>query len=143
MNSPRPQRHLLERLKPIALLPSLLALTLALSTRRVDAQLAITEVMSSELLPSGTDYWELTNYGDSPVDLSNYTFNDLLQNNPPTSQPFTHLIIQPHQSVVFVEQKTGVTDSMFRQWWGLGSSVPVVFYTGHGLASTGDGIFVW
>jgi hypothetical protein len=122
------------RTQAVFLAASIFALTL----QTTPAQLAITEVMSS----AGPDFWELTNFGDVPIDLTGYSFND--RDNAPDASPFTSLVIAAHGVIVFVEQKTpAYSASSFRQWWGLSLNVPVVLYSGHGLAETGDNVRLW
>jgi hypothetical protein len=113
---------------------------LMLTIHTSPAQLAITEVMSSAI--GGPDFWELSNYGDEPVDLTGYSFND--GDGIPVSSPFLGLISSARGTIVFVQQDPVAysTDS-FRQWWGLNSNVPIVFYTGHGLAQSGDDVRLW
>lgn len=119
------------------------------------AQLAITEVMSSASVNLGatvvipnSDFWELTNFGTNDVDLAGYSFNDnsggLIGADP---TPFTGLTIAAGESIIFVESTaTGSRNAaQFRTWWGasLGANVQIVFYTGNGLSSNGDGVRVW
>jgi hypothetical protein len=132
-----------------------IALTLA-TIATANAQLAITEVMSSastnlgsELLLQNPDFWELTNFGTNDVDLTGYRWNDnaggLIGGDP---TPFTGLTIVAGESIIFVESNatTVATTEQFRNWWGDGNlpaNLRVVFYTGNGLSSTGDGIRLW
>jgi hypothetical protein len=121
-----------------ALLLAVPILAFMLQTSR--AQLAITEVMSSATVTMGPDFWELTNFGDDPIDLTGYGFNDK-DGLALVSSIFSNLVIPARGVIVFAENKFSV-DS-FRQWWGLSSNVPVVLYTGHGLGAGGDGVRLW
>lgn len=115
-------------------------LCFSLAIQPTAAQLAITEVMSSAL--GGPDFWELTNFGDSPIDLKGYALND--RDGFTSWTLSTNLVILPHQAIIFAEQKTAAfTAQSFRQWWGLSPDVPVVLYTEHGLAASGDSVRLW
>ena len=59
------------------------SLLLVVLTCHARAQLAITEVMSDAATNHGpmvvqnqSDFWELTNYGPSPINLAGYFFSD-------------------------------------------------------------------
>ncbi len=117
------------------------------------AQLAITEAMSSAstnlgatLVVQNSDFWELSNFSATSIDLAGYSFNDnsggLIGADP---SPFTGLIIGPGESIVFVENAAGAstTPEEFRAWWGLPAHAQVRMYTGNGLGSGGDGLRVW
>ncbi len=119
----------------------------------VQAQLAITEVMSSASTNLGpaavtqnSDFWELTNFGTNAVNLTGYKFDDA-DNNLAAADPtpFDGLSIGPGESIVFVQNTVNTNESSFREWWGtnLASGVRIVFYSGNGLSSGGDGIRLW
>ena len=133
-----------------------LVCSLALGISVGQAQLAITEAMSSASTNLGTtlvidnsDWWELTNFGTNTVDLQGYRFNDnaggLIGADP---TPFVGLSIGPGESIIFCESnappRTG-TAAAFRAWWGLPAESPlrIIFYTGNGLSSGGDGLRLW
>jgi hypothetical protein len=136
--------------KCLAILLTLAAVTAA------RAQLAITEAMSSastnletQLVLQNPDFWELTNFGTNDVDLNGYRWNDnaggLIGADP---TPFTGLMIAAGESIIFVESNatTVATTEQFREWWGatnLPPSLKVIFYSGNGLSSLGDGIRFW
>ena len=112
------------------------------------AQLAITEVHSSQST-NGTptlhaDWFELTHYGTTPIDLRGWRFND--SNGGLTNGAVTlgALTLSPGESVVFVQD---IDAAAFRSWWGaaLSPSLQVISYTAAsiGLSSTGDGIRLW
>lgn len=122
-------------------------------TAASQAQLAITEIMSSastnlgpSLVLQNPDFWELSNFGTSPVDLNGYKWNDgaggLIGGDP---TPFTGLIIQPGESILFFEFDTAtVTNAeQFRAWWGLPETVRCFPYDGNGLSSGGDAVNLW
>lgn len=98
------------------------------------ATLLITEVQSNQNFVSGEDFWELTNFGASAVDLAGFTYDDSTAD---PSLGFTFagpLSIAPGQSIVFVED---MTPTAFRDWWGIGPSTEVVTFSGSGLGLGG------
>jgi hypothetical protein len=110
--------------------------------------LIITEVMSSEASPSAghADWWELTNFGDTPASLFGYRMNDA--HTLGSAYTVTNdVVIQPGESVVFLERSATVTPATFRAWWGtnLPPNLQIVTYdsTGRGLSGSGDEVRVW
>jgi hypothetical protein len=127
-----------------------------LSVLPAAGQLAITEVQSvqsSTPVLRGTDYWELTNFGASPVDLSDYWFTDEggfsrfsaknLALLAPTSQ------IAGHESMIFANERIDVltTPDEFRQWWGesnLRSDLTIVVAPwAFGFSAFRDAVQLW
>ncbi|MSU32811.1 MAG: hypothetical protein EXS25_09180 [Pedosphaera sp.] len=112
------------------------------------AQLSVTEVHSNQTVGSNplahADWWELSNYGTTSVDLTGWIFNDTTGGTTNGAVIFSTLILGPGDSAIFVE---GLEPSQFRSWWGssLRETVPVFTYTAAsiGLSSTGDGIRLW
>lgn len=128
--------------------PVLAAVALMLMGMEMRAQLAITEVHSSQST-NGTptlhaDWFELTHYGTTPIDLRGWRFND--SNGGLTNGAVTlgALTLSPGESVVFVQD---IDAAAFRSWWGptLSPSLQIISYTATsiGLSSTGDGIRLW
>jgi hypothetical protein len=123
----------------------------------LQAQLAITEAMSSEattytvsgvtnVVPANSDYWELSNFGPNPIDLSGYKMADEGAGlNGAYSTPFDGLTIGPGEVILFVQDSADTTEEMFRNWWGtnLSASVRIVFYHNYGLSANGDGMSLW
>jgi hypothetical protein len=118
---------------------------LTIFTRTND--LRITEVMSSEApadLPT-SDWWELTNFGSDPVDLSGWRFNDSIGG---LSDPFVFpegVFIEPTETMIFVEN---LTPEEFKGWWGESNFLPdakIVTYSGSALSfrATGDSVILW
>jgi hypothetical protein len=108
-------------------------------------RLAITEVMSSVAggTPSGhTDWFELTNLDTNAVNLTGYRFSDRYSFE--LSFRITNsLVIQPGESIVFVER---LTRDEFIRWWGgdqLPPGIKITTYYGLGLSSGGDIINFW
>lgn len=133
----------------------LLSLALLVSaTATLRAQLAITEVFpaasTNGLATLHADWWELTNFGTSPVDVSGYRFND--SNGGLTNGVVTieSLILEPGESVIFVEQNvtTGLpTAEDFRTWWGAALPEGLRIFTygtnNIGLSGSGDTLRLW
>jgi hypothetical protein len=132
----------MKRLIPI------LSLAMAAMTVRSNAQLAVTEVHSSQSVAGDpaihADWWELSNYGTEAADLTGWIFNDSTGGTTTGAVTVPALSLAPGESVVFVE---GLDAAVFRSWWGsaLGSEVQVLTYTATaiGLSSSGDGIRLW
>jgi predicted translation initiation factor SUI1 len=106
--------------------------------------LRITEAMSSSGVGGTADWWEVTNFGGSAVDItgwkmddSSYAFGSSVALNGVTS-------IGAGESVVFIETAAPLTDiPNFRTFWGGSANVAAIgSYTGSGvsLSSAGDGI---
>lgn len=125
-------------------LAAILTLGLATLPARADATLRITEVMSNGDTGS-RDWFELSNIGTAPIDISGYKMDD---------NSFSWLssvalngisTIQPGEAVIFLE--TSDTDHLdiFRTTWSLDSSVQVGYYSGGGvsLSSGGDGVTIF
>ncbi len=133
------------------LFPVCLAFLLPAAAR---AQLAITEVHSSQST-NGTvvlksDWWELTNFAAEPVDISGFRFNDATGGLTASPVPVGPLVLDPGESVVFLEQSaaTGIpTADDFRAWWGSGLPPGLRIFTyatnSIGLGSGGDSLFLW
>lgn len=134
-------------------------LSMGLGLLSAPAQLAITETMSDAAITNsvtgaavvkGPDYWELSNFGNTPIDLTGYRFNDAdatLGGDANTSV-FDGVSIAPGESIVFVQSGTTVvTDrASFIAWWGatnVPANLQVYFYTGNGQSGGGDSIVLW
>jgi hypothetical protein len=132
-------------------------LILGLTLSSAPAQLAITETMSSAstnlgegLVVQGPDYWELSNFGNMPIDLTGYRFNDedATLGGDANSTMFEGVVIGPGESILFVQTgATVVTDrASFIEWWGAANvpeNLQVYFYSGNGQSSSGDSIVLW
>src|SRR6266496_118860 len=95
------------------------------------AQLAITEVMSwastncagcPETGNRGCrpDFWELTNFGTTNVDLNGYLFADGNADFPSASWRIEGVSIRPNESIIFLRPGWDLIPdaTAFRQWWG-------------------------
>jgi hypothetical protein len=124
-------------------------------TRIAEAQLAITEAMSSETdtftqdgvtnsISPNSDFWELSNFGTNAIELSGYKMADEGAGlGGAYSGPFDGLIIQPGEVIVFVQDSVNTTEQSFRDWWGLTNSTRIISYHNYGLSSSGDGMSLW
>jgi hypothetical protein len=116
-------------------------------------QLAITEAMSNastnlgpSLVAQNSDYWELTNFGPAPIDLTGYKFDDSDNNLAAgDATPFAGLIIGAGESILFVQNNPNTNAAAVQAWWGtnLATGVKIRFYSGNGFSSGGDGIRLW
>ena len=112
------------------------------------AQLAITEVHSAQStngVPSvHADWWELSNLGTSPIDLTGYRFNDDTGGLAAGVITLPSVILSPNESAIFVET---LSESDFRKWWGeqLKPDLRVFTYSTNsiGLSSSGDALWLW
>ncbi len=107
-------------------------------TTGVHAQLVITEVNSNG---TPADFWELTNFGGTAVDLSGFRWDDDSAN---PADPAARIVpagtsIAPSESIVFA---TGaVTVASFRSAWNLPGTVQVII-GGPGLGQN-DAVFFY
>ena len=111
------------------------------------SSLRITEAMSSSGVGGTADWWEVTNFGASPVNISGWKMDD-------SSYSFLVAValngvtdIAPGESAVFIETAAPLTDiPNFRTFWGGSANVVAIgSYTGSGvgLSSAGDGIVLF
>ena len=117
----------------------------------------ITEVMSNALTLGSMDWWEITNYGDTAVDLTGWKMDDnsyslaaavsLVPYASGTEPAWS--LVNPGESVVFMETASPSTAvPAFQSFWNLGSGTGNIrnpklgSYTGSGigLSSAGDGV---
>ncbi|HEY3931895.1 MAG TPA: lamin tail domain-containing protein [Verrucomicrobiae bacterium] len=113
--------------------------------------LVITEVMSGESTNNSNgdtsghgDWFELSNFGDFPVNLFGYQIDDSHDSLSQSVTVTNRAMIHPGESVVFVQD---MTPDQFRTWWGtnLSPSVQIIDYSGsgQGLSGSGDEVHVW
>lgn len=87
----------------------------------VDARLVITEVMvqsGHSATSSDGDWWELTNTGDTAVDLSGYRWDDLPTPATPTVSFFPAFTIGAGESVIILAE-SAANASLWKNAWGL------------------------
>ena len=111
----------------------------------VTYDLAITEIMASSNDPNtliSDDWFEITNYGSSAVDLGGFSWDD--NSWLPGTVVFPSMVIAPGEAIV-VAQIDSVNEPAFRTAWNLGPWVQVLvnedFTIGQpGFSSSGDGV---
>jgi len=111
-----------------------------------NAELVITEIMSQSAhnSPTDCDWWELTNTGDSSVDLTGYSWDDDHQR--PGRNVFASITISAGESIIIRDTVTATGDP-FKDDWSLGPEVNVYdpgYFSGSfsGLGSS-DGVFLY
>jgi hypothetical protein len=113
------------------------------------AQLRISEVMSSSGVGGTADWFEVTNYGSSPVAMTGARMDD----NSFTFLSSVELLgvssIAAGDSAVFIETSTldpAAEVAAFRTFWGGDATgAPIGYYSGSGISfsSNGDGVVVF
>lgn len=119
-----------------------------LANSQANAAIEITEVApwSSGNSPIGEDWFELTNTGNTAIDISGWSWDDD-SNNPGTSLLLGVSNIAVGQSVVFVDGNgTPESTLAFIDNWFNGtapSNFVIGYYDGPGLSTSGDTIYVY
>lgn len=90
-------------------------------------QLVVTEINSNG---TPADFWELTNFGSSEVDLGGYVWTDSTPISPIKVTIPSGTVIAPQESIVFA---VTADPAGFRAAWGLASSVKVIAAVDPGL----------
>lgn len=117
------------------------ALAIAASS---SASIRITEVMSSSGTGGTEDWFEVTNYGSSDVDITGWRMDDSSFSFGASVALQGITSIAAGQSVIFVEgNAAGVAG--FTSFWGGLSGVSVGYYSGPGVgfSSSGDGVVLY
>ena len=93
-------------------------------TGSTSAQIVITEVSSSNSIE---DWFELTNTGDTTVDLTGYYWDDNGENGDDGSL-FTQILIAPGESIIVLQDSELIdgVETAFRDIYGLDASVQVI-----------------
>jgi predicted extracellular nuclease len=125
-------------LRRIAAVAAMIAAAMPLAKSAAAANIAITEWMYSPQGGPGENF-ELTNVGNSPVDLTGWSQDDNTRN------PGAHLltdfgILQPGESAIGTE---GSDAAAFRTYWNLPSSVKVIAYGSQDNIGRSDEINVY
>ena len=110
--------------------------------------LRITEIMSSENVSSTNhgDWWELSNFGPTPVNLFGYRFDDDSFSLAAAYIITNNVTIAPGESIVLCEDET---PDQFRTWWGatnLPANLQIIDYHAAGLSfsgTAGDALTLW
>lgn len=114
--------------------------------------LRITEAMSSSGVGGTADWWEVTNYGSSAVDITGWKVDDLSFTSGLSVALNGITSINAGESVAFLETTTldsgtvATLISSFRTFWGgSAASAQIGYYAGSGisLSSNGDGIVLF
>jgi hypothetical protein len=106
------------------------ALSSLLAASPAAAQLRITEVMGQASAGTAStlngDWWELTNFGSSPVNLLGYQWADSEDALPSSdSNFFPDFTLNPGQSVIILEEDSYSKDA-WRTMWGISSSAAIL-----------------
>jgi len=101
-----------------------------MATTPAAAQLRITEVMGQAAAGTAStlngDWWELTNFGSSPVNLLGYQWADSEDAVPGTdSNFFPSFTLNPGQSLIILEEDAYSKDT-WRTMWGISASVAIL-----------------
>ena len=101
-----------------------------MATTPAAAQLRITEVMGQAAAGTAStlngDWWELTNFGSSPVNLLGYQWADSEDALPGTdSNFFPSFTLNPGQSLIILEEDAYSKDT-WRTMWGISASVAIL-----------------
>jgi hypothetical protein len=107
-------------------------------------QLRITEAMALACHGTAWDWWELTNTGGEPVNVTGYRWNDTPGNVGGGPVITNAAVIRPGESVILLESRTRES---FLQWWGprnLPLNLQCIVYRANGLTERqGDMIRLW
>lgn len=106
------------------------ALSSLLAASPAAAQLRITEVMGQASAGTAStlngDWWELTNFGSSPVNLLGYQWADSEDALPGSdSNFFPDFTLNPGQSVIILEEDAYSKDA-WRTMWGISASIAIL-----------------
>lgn len=119
----------------------------ALLPQTSQAQLRITEVQSSEKGSGKPDWFELTNVGNNPVDITGYAMDDNSRSFALSVGLLGVTTINSGESVVFFESSANFVASDYKAWWwGVSPSpIQVGSYSGSGvsLSDQGDEVNVY
>jgi hypothetical protein len=119
------------------------------------AQIRITEVTSwaSTDAPYGADWFELTNTGAAPIDITGWKVDDGSNSFASALALRSVTIIQPGQSAVFAESNADGTDDAFvtsffiQDWFGgmapAGFALGTYGGSGIGLSTSGDAVNIF
>ncbi|MEQ9263058.1 MAG: T9SS type A sorting domain-containing protein [Owenweeksia sp.] len=93
---------------------------------RILPTVAITEVMPNSSHPSiDGDWFELTNYGNAPIDLLDFSWDDA-DDVPGTRKVKTSLVINPGESIIFLDEVTPDDDLWSNTWRQLLNNLVVI-----------------
>jgi len=128
-----------------------LSLTMASASAQIST-LRVTEAMSSSGVGGTADWWEVTNYGGSAVNITGWKFDDASFTFGTSVALNGVTSVAPGETVAFLETTTldsGTVASLissFRSFWGgSGTSAQIGYYAGSGISfsSGGDGLVLY
>jgi hypothetical protein len=126
---------------------ALCAIGAVVAASSATASLRITEAMSSSGTGGTNDWFELTNYGTSAIDLTGYRMDDNSFSFASGVALLGITSIGAGETVVFVENSSTWNEAAFRTFWGGLAGVQVGYYNGSGagvsFSSSGDGAVVF
>ena len=151
---------MLTQLRSSPLVAALALLSWAGTVQANGITVRITEVMSSSGIGGTNDWFEITNYGDTAVDVSGWRMDDGSASFASSYEliPFTlgpdpaWTMLGPGESAVLYETALPLTDvPTYQTFWNLGSeptnvrNPKIATYTGSGISfsSGGDGAVVF
>jgi len=114
--------------------------------------LRVTEAMSSSGVGGTADWWEVTNYGSTAVDITGWKFDDGSFSFATSVALNGVTTIAAGESALFLETTTldsgtvATLISSFRSFWGGTAAAPQIgFYAGSGISfsSAGDGLVMF
>jgi hypothetical protein len=116
----------------------------ALLASSAHASLRITEAMSSSGTGGTADWFEVTNYGSSAVDITGYRMDDNSFSSASSVALNGITSIGAGETVIFVEG-AAVDVNGFRSFWGGLSGVSIGYYSGSGVSfgSGGDSVVLF
>lgn len=101
--------------------------TVAPDPAATPASLAVTEILSSSRHASPAingDWWELTNTGGGPIDLSGFSWDD--SRALPGQAVFPHVVLGTGESLIVLDEDDADQAALFRAVWSMPDSVRVL-----------------
>ncbi len=114
----------------------LAALIIVLFSTSLYANLVITEIMGRSLITiAPMDWWELTNTGDSAVNLLSYSWDD--DHLDVRANVFGSVTIDPGESIIIINATNPTLINSWKSIWGLDASVQIIgTIFDHGLSAS-------
>lgn len=120
------------------LFATLSALAAIVAPIAASAEVRITEFMYQGAASGNREFFELTNIGDSAIDITGWSYND---DNPNTPVSFGNFfgMLGANESIVLTE----MTADAFRSYWGLDASVRIFSIGGNSNLGSADTINIY